>query len=69
MLASKYNSLYRERRRNGQVLEIPTVDNLEEIEARLQREIKFLYKKLNPAASPKKLKQLNSILRKISHRI
>lgn len=70
MLASKYNCLYRERRRNGQVGEIYKIDyDLKGVEARLRREIKFLYKKLNPEVNPKKLRRLDQILQKLSYRV
>ncbi len=70
MLASQYNCLYRERRRNGQIYEIPKVEyDLKGVEVRLRREIKFLYKKLNPEVNSKKLKRLDRILQKLSYRI
>lgn len=68
--ASKYNCLYRERKKNGQVTEMPEVScDIEEVERKLRAQIKFFYKKLNPALKPGKLEQLDRILEKLSQRM
>ena len=67
-IVAEYNKQYRERKRNGQVCEMPDLYKIR-TERKLRREIKFLYKKLNPGASSKKLKQLDKILRRLSRRI
>lgn len=70
-LASKYNLLYRERKQNGLVSEIPEINEREkdEIERKLTAQIRFFYKKLNPKAGTEKLKRLDKILSRLSHRI
>lgn len=67
---AEYNERYQERKRNGQVSELPGIDfKLEEVERKLRAQIKFLYRQLNSDVDSKKLKQLDRILRKLSHRI
>lgn len=70
ILASKYNLLYRERKQNGLVSEIPEISEREkeEMERKLTAQIRFFYKKLNPEAGTEKLKQLDRTLAKLSHR-
>jgi hypothetical protein len=67
-IVAEYNKQYRERKRNGQVCQIPDLYKVR-TERKLRREIKFLYKKLNPESSAKKLKQLDKILRRLSYSI
>ena len=71
ILASKYNLLYRERKQNGLVLEIPEINEREkkEMERKLTAQIRFFYKKLNPEAGHEKLKRLDKILSRLSHKI
>ena len=71
ILASKCNLLYRERKQNGLVSEIPEINEREkeELERKLTAQIGFFYKKLNPEAGPEKLKQLDKILSRLSRRI
>lgn len=74
-LASKHNLSYRERKQNGLVSKIQEINEeinereKEEIERKLTAQIRFFYKKLNPEAGTEKLKQLDKILSRLSHRI
>lgn len=70
-LRAEYMKRYHERRRNGQVNEIPQLKDIDikEIEIKLRNHIKFLYRKLNPEVSPEKLEQLDNILDKFSQKI
>ena len=70
-LASKYNLSYRERKQNGLCSEISEINGREkeELERKLTAQIRFFYKKLNPDTGPEKLKQLDDILAKLSHKI
>ena len=71
ILASKYNLLYRERKQNGLVSEIPEINGREkeELGRKLTAQIRFFYKKLNHEAGPEKLKQLDKILLRLSRGI
>jgi len=70
LLASGYNRAYRVRKQNGCVFELPEIAEIkEELQRKITAQIKYFYRKLNPGAEPGKLKQLESILWKISHRM
>lgn len=68
--ASEHNGRYRDRKRRGDVLAVVAeIDcKTEEADKKLRSQIKFLYKRLNPHVSNRKIKQLDRILRKISCR-
>ena len=70
-LASKYNLSYRKRKQNGWVSDMPEINERkkEEIERKLTAQIRFFYKKLNPEVGTEKLKQLDKVLKNLSHRI
>ena len=67
-MVAEYNGRYRERKQNGLVSKTPDLYKIK-TERKLRKEIKLLYKKLNPGVTPKKLKRLDRILRRLSQRI
>lgn len=70
-LRARGHERYRERKQNGQVNEISRLKDIDikEVEIKLRNQIKFLYRKLNPGVSSKKIMQLDRILRKLSEKI
>lgn len=73
ILASKQNCLYRQRKKNGQVVSVTVQVNekkeKEVIGRKLKAQIKFFYYSLYPETPAEKIEQLDRILEKLSQKM